>query len=620
MPLPRRARILLEILALSLASSLTAGIALGAAAGWHFAEAGFPWLTVAAVRASVDRFLAGSLVFLGLYLGGFLLLRRRGWGVGTTAAIATALAATPFGLAWAASFNRRRALRPRDLLEAHGLVPNLELLALFLGCLALVCGVLVLWTRRRLLAERRPPLAVTAVLAGALVAVHLASAARDAAGPARPERPHVIILLVDALRADHLGSYGYERETSPAIDALARDGVLFEQAISQSTFTKSSIASLFTGRAAYEHGVYWGDRRDAGDRLTSDVLPDSETTLAEVLRSRGYLTAAWVQNSHLRPHMGFAQGFVSYRDQQGDADRITGRFLRWLRGPARHHDVFAYLHYIDLHDPYLPEPPYDGLFGGSTGVYQDVDLDEWGAFLAGVRDGRIGISASQVAQLEALYDGQIRYLDDRIGRLLAELEASGLYDRSLIILTSDHGDGFMEHGFISHSSTPFDELVHVPLIVKLPGGLHAGRRVAQQVRSIDVAPTVLELLGMPVPRRVSGCSLVPLLEGQPEPWPGRPACGHAITEIAEHEGVAPTLAIRAGGFKYIRGPEGELLYDLVEDPGESLDRIRTADPERLAAFRSLADRIEALRARSRAGSVVLDEKAIRELKALGYVE
>jgi arylsulfatase A-like enzyme len=618
--LSSRLRIPLELLVLALAAALTVGAAVGLRAGWGYAAAGFPWLTVAAAADAVARFLAGALVYLGLYWAGFFLLRRGRPGVAPAAVAAAALAAAPFGLAWAYLFNQRRALRPADLLEPHGLVPNLGLLAAFLGCLALACALLVPWTRRRLLAARRPPVAAALLLAGLAALLHLAPAARARLGAPGPERPHVIVLLVDALRADHLGCYGYGRATSPAIDELARDGVVFEQAISQSTFTKSSIASLSTGRSPYEHGVYWGDRRDTADRLTSDVLPAAETTLAEVLRGRGYLTAAWVQNSHLRSYMGFAQGFVSYRDQQGDAGRITRRFLRWLRGPAARHELFAYLHYIDLHDPYLPEPPYDRLFGGSTDVYQGVDLDEWGAYLEGVRSGRIELSAPEVARIEALYDGQIRALDDRIGRLLAELEDSGLYERSLIVLTSDHGDGFMEHGFISHSSIPYEELVRVPLIVKLPALRHSGRRVDRQVRSIDVLPTVLDLLGIPIPRRVSGCSLVPLLEGRPDPAGGRRACDLAVTEIAEREGVAPTLGLRADGFKYIRGPGGEELYDLTRDPGETRDLATAADPARLAAFRGLADDIEARRARSRAGSVVLDEKTIRELKALGYVE
>lgn len=620
---------LLDALTLALLGALTAGVALGAWTGREYAAAGFPWMTVEAARSAADRFLAGALVFLVLYLVALRLLRRRMRGEPAPEILAAALASAPFGLLWAYHFNLRHALRPADLLEPFGLWPNLRLLALFLVALAAVTAVLVAWSRRgSIVSAGRRRLAAPLVLALLLAALQAAPIlhARGAEPAASAERPNVVVLLVDALRADHLGVYGYPRETSPAIDAFARDAVVFEQAISQSTFTKTSIASLFTGRAPYEHGVYWGDRRTAGGGLTSDALSERETTLAEALRTRDYLTAAWVQNSHLRPHMGFAQGFVDYRDQQGDAARIDRRFLAWLSGPARFERFFAYLHYIDLHDPYLPDPPHDTMFGGSgAAAYEGIDLDEWGAYLEGVRSGRIDLPEERVEAFRALYDGQIRYLDQRVGRLLEELRERGLYDDSVIVLTSDHGDAFMEHGFISHSAAPYDELARVPLIVKLPGSRHAGRRVERQVRLIDLAPTVLDLTGAPRPRRMSGCSLVPLVEGRPEDWAAeRPECSIAVTEIAEVEGEPPTLGLRAGGVKYIVGPRGEELYDLESDPLERRDLLAAGLPQDraadLAAFRGLAERIAELRSLSRAGSVELDPQMVRELKALGYIE
>ena len=612
-----------EVAALALLAALAVGTALGLRSGWPYVESGFPWLAAGAVRVAVVRALAGAVVFLALYVALVRRFARRGRRAATASLLATALAAAPVGLAWALWFNLRMGFRPADLTQPFALWPNLRLLALFLALLVLAWAVLLAWTRRRLLADRPAPIRAAAALAGLVVLVIAAPAVKAATASPAKEAPHVIVLLVDALRADHLGTYGYERDTSPALDAFARDGVVFERAISQSTFTKSSVASLFTGRAPYEHGVYWGDRRDTADRLTSDVLPERELTLAEVLRSRGFLTAAWVQNSHLRPYMGFAQGFVSYRDQQGDVERINRRFLGWLRGPARLERVFAYLHYIDLHDPYLPEPPYDTLFGDPEPIYEGVDLAEWGAFLEGVRSGRIEVSPAEVESLRSLYDGQIRHVDDQVGWLLQELRDRGLYDQSLIVLTSDHGDAFMEHGFISHSAAPYDELIHVPLIVKLPGGRHAGLRVAEQVRLIDVYPTVLDLLDVPVPRRVSGCSLLPLLVGERADDPdGGVPCSWAVSEIAEVEDAPPTLGIRTRDHKYLLGPEGEATFDLRQDPGELRPLPETAVPEALAAFRRLAEEIETLRAlaRSRAGSVELDETTIRELKALGYVE
>jgi arylsulfatase A-like enzyme len=316
--------------------------------------------------------------------------------------------------------------------------------------------------------------------------------------------------------------------------------------------------------------------------------------------------------------MGFAQGFVDYRDQQGGIERIHRRFLRWLRGAGGHYPWFAYLHYIDLHDPYRPEPPYDVMFGRHAPVYEGIDLGEWGAYLEAVRQGRQTLSAAEVAQLEAYYDGQLRFLDDRIARLLEELRRRGRYEDTLIVLTSDHGDAFLEHGFISHSTTPYDELVRVPLIVKLPGNRHAGREVAAQVRLVDVMPTVLDLLGLPVPPEVAGCSLRPLWAGGPAAE-RPPGCEEAVIEIAE-EGAYPVVAIRAGGFKYIHHEQvGDELYDLSSDPGEARNLLGAG----LAQEEALRERALAVVAAREALSgerIELDEETIRELKALGYID
>ena len=627
---------LLDAALLALLGAITVGAALGAWAGRQYAEAGFPWMTVEAARTGANRFLLGALAFLALYLALRALLVRR-LASGRAAFLAVALASVPFGLAWAFRFNVENALRPADLLEPFGLWPNLRLLALFLVLVAVVAAVLAAWERRRArrvegsarYARRIALLLGLGAVLGLLnlaPALHASRAVAGAGDSASRARPNLIVIVLDALRADHLGVYGYGRDTSPALDAFARDAVVFEQAISQSTFTKASIASLFTGRAPYEHGVYWGDRRAAGGGLAADALAERETTLAEALRTRDYLTAAWVQNSHLRPRMGFAQGFVDYRDQQGDAERIDRRFLAWLSTPARLERFFVYLHYIDLHDPYRPEPPYDTAFGGPgvEAAYEGIDIDAWGAYLAAVRSGEIEVSHDRVEAFRALYDGQIRYLDERVGRVFDELRERGLYDDSVIVVTSDHGDAFLEHGFVSHSATPYDELARVPLLIKLPASRHAGRRVERQVRLIDVAPTLLELAGAPRPRRMSGCSLVPLLEGRPAEWAAeRPECLIAPIEIAEVEGEAPTLGLRAGGYKYIVGPAGEELYDLERDPGEQRNLLEEegfgASPE-LAAFRGLAERITETRARAEAGSVELDPQTVRELRGLGYIE
>ncbi len=602
------------------------GSAVGLVRGWHYLEAGFPMMLVVSIARELDWSLVGAALFALLYgLLRWAVVR----GPGRVAVgLAVAVAGAPVLAVAGYRLNRTEGIRPSELLAAYPLKLNLSLVT---GGLAVA---LVLWwwiSRGEGRGADEGGRARTWPVWLALAALLLAHGAAwtgfsfraSAAGAA--SRPDVLIVLVDALRFDHVGAYGYPRATTPAIDSLAADGVLFRQAVSDSTFTKSSISSLFTGRYPYQHGVYWGSRTDDPEfpgAVTSDVLPARETTLAEALRPLGYFTAAWVQNSHLRGFMGFGQGFVDYHDQQGSARRIDRQFLSWFDRAGRHYPFFAYLHYIDLHDPYRPSPPYDTLFGTYPDPYAGIDLAQGGKYLEEVRRGETRPSAAQVKAFEADYDGQLRLVDDQIGRLLARLKSTGVYDRSLILVTADHGDGFMEHGFISHSTTPYDELVRVPLIVKLPGQRDAGRVVGEQVRLVDVVPTVLDLVGGRVPAHVAGCSLRPLIEGDGGERP--PACATAVIEIAEPGVTEPTVAVRTEGWKYIhRGDGREELYDLRSDPGEHHDLLPEPPPAArpsLARLRAVAQHAISARNTKGVGKIELDPEAIRELKALGYVQ
>jgi arylsulfatase A-like enzyme len=367
--------------------------------------------------------------------------------------------------------------------------------------------------------------------------------------------------------------------------------------------------------------VYWGSHQENPGHITSDLLSLEETTLAERLRERDYLTVSWVQNSHLRDFMGFGQGFVDYNDQQGSIARIHRRAFPFFRGSGRAYPFFAYLHYIDLHDPYRPPAPYDTLFGSCNTVYEGVDLRNFGAYLKAIRQGERELSDEEVDELRACYDGLIRLVDDEIGRLFETLKRAGLYDDMLIVLTSDHGDAFMEHGFISHSTTPYEELVRIPLIVKLPGGEHGGRVVDTQVRSVDILPTVLSLVGSARDRAkgfpgIDGCSLQPLLAGGEL----EERCSTAVSEIAE-EGSEPTVAVRTLRHKVIRFAGGdEAFYDLERDPDERqpLSGPEVDDPS-LETLRRIAQLVVDSRNREATDKIALDEQQIRELKALGYL-
>ena len=594
----------------ALAIAALVGLGAGAAIGWRDGGASFPVLLLDAVRQSWRWLLpaAAISVFLAAALCGPLARRSPRFGV----AVAVAVAGLPLVALGGYLLNRRLGIRPGEILEPYALPRNLLYLAACLG-LALVLS----WLARRRLARGGGPARVFVVAALVPWLALEAGLAAWSRGGAPDGRPDVLVLLVDALRADHVGAYGYARATTPAIDALARDAVVFEQAVAQSTFTKTSIASLFTGLNPYRHGVYRGSQRESPERVTSDILPQRATTLAEVLRGHGYLTAAWVQNSHLRGFMGFAQGFVAYFDQQGPVERIARRVEHFMALAARREPTFVYAHFIDLHDPYRPPPPYDAMFGGGHGVYDGIDLAEWGAYLADVRAGKVRIPPERVAQLEALYDGQLRRVDDRVGRLLAQLRRLGLYDGTMVVLTADHGDGFLEHGFISHSTTPYEELVRVPLVVKLPGGRGAGTRVSAQVRLIDVMPTVLDATGAREDLSLDGCSLLPLVRGEA---PRGDDCNVAVTEIADADEAPPTLALRTARAKFIRrAGKPDELYDLAADPRETHNLAGTGLAEETLMAR-MAATIAERRAQSASEQVALDPQVIRELKALGYLK
>jgi arylsulfatase A-like enzyme len=594
----------------ALGAAALLGLAVGARIGWLDGGANFAVLLADAIRLAWRWSLpaAFAATLLGSALSGLVGRRWPRAGV----AVAIALAALPLVALGGYALNRRLGIRPGELFESYALPRNLVYLA---GCTVLVAAAAIL-ARRALDRPARPAIGWVLAAVGPWLLLEAGLLLWSHGGSAK-SRPDVLVLLVDALRADHVGAYGYARATTPAIDALARDAVVFEQAVAQSTFTKSSIASLFTGLNPYRHGVYWGSQRETPTRVTSDVLAPRLTTLAEALRDRGYLTAAWVQNSHLRGFMGFAQGFAAYFDQQGPAERIGDRVERFLGFAGRRESFFVYAHFIDLHDPYRPPAPYDAMFGEpGRDVYAGIDLAEWGAYLAEVREGKRTPDAAQIERLQALYDGQLRRVDDRIGRIVERLKALGIYDSTVIVVTADHGDGFLEHGFISHSTTPYEELVRVPLVIKLAAGRGAGLRIGAQVRLVDVMPTLLEVAGVDEDLALDGCSLLPLLRREP----ARGAdCGLAVSEIAE-SGDTPTVALRTERSKFIRRPgKPDELYDLAADPRETRNLGGHGLPEE-AVMARLADSIAERRKLAQSEQVTLDPQLIRELKALGYLK
>jgi arylsulfatase A-like enzyme len=462
-----------------------------------------------------------------------------------------------------------------------------------------------------------------------------------------PENPRSIVLIsIDTLRADHLSAYGYDRETSPSVDRLASEGILFEEAYSQSPKTASSHMTIMTGVYPEAHGVRnWEEKgrgkrgekgkgkrgkKGRGKRGENRRLSEEIPTLATVLRRAGYRTVGYAGGGNVAGGLGFNQGFQIYRRVKGAGPvfKTAAAALEELTRPtgtAGHTPFFLFIHTFETHDPYVPPQPYADL-------YADPDYDgrivssrlklrllsrggDWGArhkaYWARVEPE----SRRDVQHLRDLYDGAIRYTDDQIGGFLERFRTLKLEDEALIVFLSDHGEEFREHGGFRHNDV-YQEVLQVPLILRCPGDgskKAQGRRVKAAVRLLDVMPTLLEFVGLPVPEHAEGRSLLPLLrraEEAPRPVFSQWRWKHYET-------------LRLGDWKYIRRPSEEELFNLADDPGEK----RNLASRHRDRGRGFAGQIAALietsaRFRRAAGGgkpAPLDRKTREELRALGYL-
>jgi arylsulfatase A-like enzyme len=324
-------------------------------------------------------------------------------------------------------------------------------------------------------------------------------------------RLNVVLIGVDTLRPDHLGCYGYERNTSPNIDKLAGRGVLLENVVAPSPWTLPSFATVFTSLHPTQHGAN-------GQR---EALRENLPTLASVLKASGYATGGIINAPFLKTQYGVNRGFDFYYMTPPEgrvADGTTRDALKWIdenkSGP-----FFVFLHYFDPHIPYEPPSPYDTLFDpdyrGRIGspynpkgltMYRNKDFAQMET-----------LSDADWNRIRSLYDGEIAFMDEAVGTLLDGLEQRGLTGKTLVVFLSDHGEEFFEHHGFEHGHSLYDELIKVPMIFSLPGVLPENARVSRQVRLLDVAPTILDVLGMKPWEEIEGVSLLPLLANTGEP-------------------------------------------------------------------------------------------------------
>jgi|GEM_PF-128825 len=568
-----------------------------------------------------------------------------GWGILSALLGGRPTPARCYAVYWAGIFSliafiitRFRVIR--DVLMERPLAMPLQLLML-LFFLALF---LLLWSLLRRLLERAPWRRLTGI-GGTLLAflILLAAAGLVSGGrwlatrppqPDTPEtipamlqdKPNTVLIMIDALRADRLNCYGYQPRTSPRIDALAADAIRFENCITQSSWTKPSTATLLTSMYPSSHQAIY----------KPDMLPDPVVSIAEMLGGEGYFCLGFANNANITPMFNFGQGFDHYgylrpdyfffspesgfqltgynqlrlvrerfisqkkyvQHYYQDARVVNRNVISWLER-LRRGRFFIFIHYMETHDPYFVHP-YNG-----EGY---------------ARVSNPNPDPSMAGRLSEMYDGELRYVDEAVGHLCDWLREAGLYDETLIVLTADHGQEFHEHGGWWHGTTLYEEQIHVPLLVKLPGGEQAGRVDQRMVRTLDVTPTILTLAGIPPHATMQGKSFLGIMG---EEWSG----AEDVFSEEDHEGNVvhslrtPTWKLMTANRNNPRGLPPVSLFHLAEDPGET-DNLAT---EREDLVELMTARMKERTSLARGEAVPrqereIDEATMERLRSLGYVE
>ncbi len=342
---------------------------------------------------------------------------------------------------------------------------------------------------------------------------------------------NVLFVILDAARARQFGAYGYERPTTPEIDRIAQEGVVFERAYTPAVYTLGAMSSVWTSQYPDRHH---------GDVSFSSRLPKDRLTLADVLSGQGVLTAGFVANAIAGGLNGFDRGFQEFhevwREIGSRADVFRQALPPWF-AKNKERRFFAYVHFREPHFPYDPEPPFDTKFGPEGPIPKAARRDV--AFFQDVNQGRRSFSPAEREHLVRLYDGSLAYVDQEVGALRRTLEAEGLWEKTVVVIAADHGEGLLEHGWVGHNVELFEPSAHVPVVVRFPSGVGPrGARVRELVDLLDIAPTVADIFGV----RTKGGrrSRVP----GPEPAAGGPGRGRQAPRALAH-GVGPTAVCPA---------------------------------------------------------------------------
>lgn len=437
---------------------------------------------------------------------------------------------------------------------------------------------------------------------------------------AAPERPNLVLVSVDTLRADALGAYGGPVPT-PAFDGLAAAGVLFEQAIAPAPETAASHATLFTADEVQRHGVTRNGAR----------LDDGLVTLAEVFRAAGYRTAAFVSSFVLDPRFGWSQGFETYDATFPRAgETVHNRTGFWgrhefdgfdRRAPATNDAALAWLRdapepfllFVHYFDPHAPNAPGRAALRAVPTAFAQRRAERWIGLLGDTHGGGV----AELRELIRAYHAEVVVTDAALGGLLAALDARGLAGRTIVAVTADHGEGLGQHGLLDHAAHLYEEQLRVPLLMRWPGRLAAGARVRATLGLVDLAPTLAQLAGLQMPEAVDGRSHAAALRAGREPE-SRPVIARRRHYPRRFGGQLGTkFSVRTERWKYIRATDDpDELYDLERDP-EELDDVWRPDAPAVRELGALLDAHLAAHPRvDRAPELDADER--RALEALGY--
>lgn len=420
---------------------------------------------------------------------------------------------------------------------------------------------------------------------------------------------NVVIFLADSLAAGHTTIHGYGRETTPFLGQLAEAGLRFEAAHSQTSWTVPSVTSLFTAQTQERHGML----------RMNQQLPEGIATLAQSFQAAGYETVGLIQNGIIWSHTRLDRGFDQYHIRQAD-NEVSKDLMskaRELMSAPREKPLFLYVHLMPPHMPYTPPERFATLF-----VDPEYDGEVIGSIMdcAKINYYKPPMESADVQHLQALYDGHIRFVDNLIEQTVEEALRQSPREDWLIVVTSDHGEAFLQHGEQGHNSQVYQEMIHIPLVLAAPGSrLPAGGRISTPVSLLDLGPTLRDLVGVPAPDQIEdGRSLLALLE-----HPGRDARRPFFFSSRyplEADSQPRWTAVRLGDWKLLRHEEGPVeLYDLARDPLEQHDRS-AQHPIRTAALRALLEEWRRGGVSEEAASAEIPADALEQLQRLGYVD